>query len=129
MNVQLAGTRARSYAASCSGETCNEVLKNSAVFGSGCKCNGTGTEPLRSAREYYFGIASNTPQCPAIRYLFRGVEENPIGYVWFADASGMSKATGTMNLASGRFHLTLTSLDGQGPLAKWTERKTRRPAS
>jgi hypothetical protein len=29
--------------------------------------------------EYYVGIASNTPQCPAIRYLFRGVEENPIG--------------------------------------------------
>ena len=64
------------------------------------------------------GIASNTPQCPAIRYLFRGVEENPIGYVWFADASGMSKATGTMNLASGRFHLTLTSLDGQGPIGE-----------
>jgi hypothetical protein len=68
--------------------------------------------------EYYFGIASNTPQCPAIRYLFRGVEENPIGYVWFADASGMSKATGTMNLASGRFHLTLISLDGQGPIGE-----------
>ena len=68
--------------------------------------------------EYYVGIASNTPQCPAIRYLFRGVEENPIGYVWFADASGMSKATGTMNLASGRFHLTLTSLDGQGPIGE-----------
>ena len=68
--------------------------------------------------EYYVGIASNTPQCPAIRYLFRGVEENPIGYVWFADASGMSKATGTMDLVSGRFHLTLTSLDGQGPIGE-----------
>jgi hypothetical protein len=68
--------------------------------------------------EYYVGIASNTPQCPAIRYLFRGVSANPIGYVWFADASGMSKATGTMDLASGQFHLTLTSLDGRGPLGK-----------
>jgi hypothetical protein len=38
--------------------------------------------------------------------------------VWFADASGMSKATGTMNLVSGRFHLTLTSLDGQGPIGE-----------
>ena len=73
--------------------------------------------PVRRG-EYYFGIASNTPQCPAIRYLFRGVEENPVGYVWFADASGMSKATGTMDLASGRFHLTLTSLDGQGPIGE-----------
>jgi hypothetical protein len=68
--------------------------------------------------DYYVGIATNTPQCPAIRYLFRGVEENPVGYVWFADASGMSKATGTMNLASGRFHLTLTSMDGQGPIGE-----------
>lgn len=68
--------------------------------------------------EYYAGAASNTPQCPAIRYLFRGIEANPVGYVWFADASGMSKATGTMDLASGRFHLTLTSLDGQGPIGE-----------
>ena len=68
--------------------------------------------------EYYVGIATNTPQCPAIRYLFRGVEENPVGYVWFADASGMSKATGTMDLVSGRFHLTLTSMDGQGPIGE-----------
>ena len=68
--------------------------------------------------EYYVGIATNTPQCPAIRYLFRGVEANPIGYVWFADASGMSKATGTMDLVSGRFHLTLTSMDGQGPIGE-----------
>jgi hypothetical protein len=68
--------------------------------------------------EYVQGIATNTPRCPAIRYLFRGVAANPVGYVWFADASGMSKATGTMDLASGRFHLTLTSLDGQGPLGE-----------
>ena len=118
MNVQLAGTPARSYAASSVGETSDEVLEDSAVFGFGCECNGSGTEPLRSAWEDDVGIASNTPQCPAIRYLFRGVEENPIGYVWFADASGMSKATGTMNFASGRFHLTLTSLDGQGPIGE-----------
>ena len=68
--------------------------------------------------EYYVGIASNTPQCPAIRYLFRGLSTNPVGYVWFADASGVSKATGTMDLVSGRFHLMLTSLDGQGPLGE-----------
>ena len=76
------------------------------------------TNAYVQSAEYYVGIASNTPQCPAIRYLFRGVSANPIGYVWFADASGMSKATGTMDLVSGRFHLTLTSLDGQGPLGE-----------
>jgi hypothetical protein len=68
--------------------------------------------------EYYIGGAPNTPQCPAIRYLFRGISAEPVGYVWFADASGMSKATGTMDMVSGRFHLILTSLDGQGPLGE-----------
>jgi hypothetical protein len=72
---------------------------------------------------FYEGSSTNSPQCPAIRYLFRGIAENPIGYVWFSDASGMSKATGTMDLASGVFHLTLTSLDGQGPLGEATGRK------
>lgn len=47
----------------------------------------------------------------------------PVGYVWFEDASGMSKATGTMDLASGQFHLTLTSLDGNGPTGEVTGRK------
>jgi hypothetical protein len=73
--------------------------------------------------EYYQGIASNTPRCPAIRYLIGGVSSNPVGYVWFADASGMSKATGTMDLVSGQFHLTLTSLDGQGPIGEVIGRK------
>jgi hypothetical protein len=73
---------------------------------------------VRRTEYYDAGTASNTPQCPAIRYLFRGIGANPVGYVWFADASGMSKATGTMDLVSGRFHLTLTSLDGQGPIGE-----------
>src|ERR1700733_4877109 len=50
MNVRLAGELARSYAASSVGESSDEVLEDSAVFGFGCKCNGSGTEPLRSAR-------------------------------------------------------------------------------
>lgn len=73
---------------------------------------------------YYQGIVSNTPQCPAIRYLFRNASSSePVGYVWFSDARGMSKATGTMDLASGQFHLTLTSLDGQGPTGEVTGTK------
>jgi hypothetical protein len=73
---------------------------------------------------YYQGIASNTPQCPAIRYLMRDVSSSqPAGYVWFSDASGMSKATGTMDLNSGQFHLTLTSLDGNGPTGEVTGTK------
>jgi hypothetical protein len=73
---------------------------------------------------YYQGVASNTPQCPAIRYLIRDPSSpEPVGYVWFADASGVSKATGTMDLQSGRFHLTLTSLDGSGPTGEVTGTK------
>jgi hypothetical protein len=74
--------------------------------------------------EYYAGIGSNTPQCPAIRYLFRDTSSpHPLGYVWFADANGMSKAIGTMDLQSGQFHLTLTSLDGEGPIGEVTGTK------
>jgi hypothetical protein len=72
---------------------------------------------------FYEGTSRNTPRCPAIRYLFRGISEQPVGYVWFTDASGMSKATGTMDLGSGVFHLTLMSLDGQGPVGEVTGRK------
>jgi hypothetical protein len=72
---------------------------------------------------YYQGLASNTPQCPAIRYLFRELSSEPVGYVWFSDASGMSKATGTLDLQSGQFHLTLTSLDGNGPTGEVTGTK------
>jgi hypothetical protein len=77
---------------------------------------------------YYQGVAANTPQCPAIRYLIRDPSSpEPVGYVWFSDASGMSKATGTMDLQSGQFHLTLTSLDGNGPTGEATG--TRDPNS
>ena len=78
---------------------------------------------LTKKAEYYVGIAPNTRQCPAIRYLFRNISAEPVGYVWFTDASGMSKATGTMDLASGQFHLTLTSLDGHGPTGEVSGRK------
>ena len=60
-----------------------------------------------------------TPQsqqgCPPIAYQFRGLSATPVGYVWFRDASGMSKATGTMDLKTGKFQLTVKSLDGNGP--------------
>ena len=82
---------------------------------------GQGGDVRRPA--YYQGLATNTPRCPAIRYLFREISSEPVGYVWFTDASGMSKATGTMDLQSGQFHLTLTSLDGNGPTGDVTGTK------
>ena len=105
MNVQLAGKLARATLTTDSvrshGDECPQ--DHPAVPVSGCR---EWNRSTNQRAEYYVGIASNTPQCPAIRYLFRGVFANPIGDVWFADASGMSKATGTMDLASGRFHFT-----------------------
>jgi hypothetical protein len=37
--------------------------------------------------------------------------------------SGLSKATGTMDIPSGQFHLTLQSLDGNGPAGEVTGTK------
>jgi hypothetical protein len=64
---------------------------------------------------YYQGFTANAKGCPTIRYAFRGMSETPVGYVWFSDASGISKATGTADLKTGKFNLTLKSLDGTGP--------------
>lgn len=65
-----------------------------------------------------------TPQsqqgCPSIAYQFRGLSATPVGYVWFMDASGMSKATGHMDLATGKFSLGVTPLDGNGPSGEVT---------
>lgn len=75
-----------------------------------------------SSEEYYKGTASG-PGCPTIGYVFRGLSAKPYGYVWFQNASGVSKATGTMDMATGKFQLTLTSLDGNGPTGTVTGTK------
>lgn len=66
-----------------------------------------------------FSYPGQTPpmgkSCPSIGYAFRGFSATPIGYVWFGDASGISKVSGTADMKTGRFALTLTSLDGNGP--------------
>jgi hypothetical protein len=64
---------------------------------------------------YYQGFTANSKGCPTIRYVFRGMSDTPVGYVWFSDASGISKATGTADMKTGKFNLTLKSLDGNGP--------------
>ena len=65
---------------------------------------------------YWAGRTPNPAKtCPGISYHFRGMSATPVGYVWFNDASGMSKATGTADLKTGVFHLTVTSIDGNGP--------------
>ena len=63
----------------------------------------------------YQGVSPPPKGCPGLRYIFRGASASPVGYVWFTDGSGMSKATGTMDLQTGKFSLTLKSIDGNGP--------------
>ena len=47
---------------------------------------------------YYQGFSSPAKGCAPLHYAFRGTSATPTGYVWFGDGSGMSKATGTMDL-------------------------------
>jgi hypothetical protein len=87
--------------------------------------DGAALTQANARNAYYKGMSRNSPNCPSIYYLFRELSDTPVGYVWFGDASGMSKATGTMDLQSGRFHLTLTPLDGDGPTGEVTGVKER----
>ena len=64
---------------------------------------------------YYQGYTPNAKGCPSIHYVFRGPVTARVGYVWFSDASGVSKATGAGDPQTGKFQLTLKSLDGNGP--------------
>lgn len=74
-----------------------------------------GQEGGKNSIAYVGTTASTKADCSYISYLFRGLSETLVGYVWYADGSGMSKATGPMDLTTGKFHLTVTPLDGNGP--------------
>jgi hypothetical protein len=69
----------------------------------------------------YSGTARSSVQdCPNIAWrLAQRDNGNVTGVVYYADMSGVSTATGTIDQA-GRFHLTLTSSIGQGPVGTVT---------
>lgn len=77
--------------------------------------SGAALAQLGGGPGYYQGTTPNAKGCPTLRYVFRGMSATPVGYVWFSDASGISKATGTADVKTGKFNLTLKSLDGNGP--------------
>lgn len=58
---------------------------------------------------------SSQDKCPGIAYRIIPDGDTPTGYVWFRDLSGLSRAAGTYDPATGAFKLTLTSIDGKGP--------------
>lgn len=77
--------------------------------------SGVASAQMGGTSGYYQGHTPSPKGCPSLHYMFRGLSQTPVGYVWFGDASGISKATGTMDLKTGKFQLTLKSLDGNGP--------------
>ena len=60
--------------------------------------------------------ASSVPNCPNIQWrLARHDDGNVTGIMFFADLSGTSQVTGTVD-KSGKFHLAATSAMGKGPV-------------
>lgn len=63
------------------------------------------------------------PSCPGIQwYLARSANGHIWGYFFFTDASGVSKADGTVD-RRGNFKITLVSLSGNGPVGVATGRR------
>jgi hypothetical protein len=62
--------------------------------------------------------ASAVAGCPDVEWrLARHPDGQITGIFWYSDLSGTSQAVGQID-ASGRFHTTLTSAMGQGPVGK-----------
>ncbi len=69
-----------------------------------------------TAVAYTDSARGTTPGCPAIRwYIDRKHDNSLVGYFFFTNASGVSQATGSVD-PSGQFQITLTNLDGDGPV-------------
>ncbi len=63
------------------------------------------------------------PACPGIQwYLARSANGHVWGYFFFTDASGVSKASGSVD-QHGYFKITLTNLSGNGPVGVATGRR------
>jgi hypothetical protein len=59
--------------------------------------------------------SEGSPVCPGISWHFRAGVDEPYGYMWFNDVSGVSRASGTLNKATGAMRLNVVSLSGKGP--------------
>lgn len=65
------------------------------------------------------------PSCPGIQwYLARSADGHIWGYFFFTDASGVSKANGSVD-RRGHFRITLTNLSGSGPVGVATGTRGR----
>jgi hypothetical protein len=74
----------------------------------------------QAARPGYAGSApSSVAGCPALVWRLARDGNNVNGISYYADLSGLSKVTGTVD-KTGKFILTLTSTMGNGPVATVT---------
>ncbi len=68
-------------------------------------------------------VSTAAPTCPGIQwYLARSASGQIWGYFFYTDASGVSKANGSID-RQGRFRITLTNLSGNGPVGVATGRR------
>lgn len=73
-----------------------------------------------AAVAYTDSTAGTVPGCPAIRWYIDRKHDNSLsGYFFFTNASGVSQATGAID-PSGQFQMSLTNLDGNGPVGAVT---------
>lgn len=67
--------------------------------------------------DYTGQVESSVAGCPNIEWRLARHDNNEMtGVFYYSDMTGTSQATGTMDQA-GHFQLTLTSINGQGPVA------------
>jgi hypothetical protein len=92
------------------------------TLGSGGALAQTGADTLANAMDIYGGHSKAASSCPGLGWTVAAARPNMHGYFYWDDGSGASKATGAAN-PDGSFQLSLTSLDGNGPVGTVTGKR------
>ena len=74
---------------------------------------------IKEKIQHFLGHARATsPTCPGFSIEMRNSPTDPsiFGYALMDNGAGISKITGTRDMATGAFNATLTNLDGSGPV-------------
>lgn len=94
-----------------------------AAFGLGSQAFAVGGGASYAGTAHYQAQQAG-PKCPGIGYqITTKPGQNPSGYAWFNDISGVSKFSGTLDQNTGDIQLTVTSIDGKGPTGAVTGKR------
>ena len=84
--------------------------------------------PSAMAQGAHPGFVGTTPSsvagCPAVTWRLARDGDKVNGIAYYTDLSGLSRVTGTVDQATGKFTLTLTSVMGSGPVATVTGQRS-----